>query len=1534
LEKNSKVTDFLYKAFRVILWTIFSLLLLVVLVALAIQVTSVQNWLVGGVTSYLNDNTTFKTEIGKIRITWWDALELENVKIRDHRDSMMISADFLHADFALLSLLPPGDPEVEVVRLETAKINLLTHAGDSIMNINQWIEQLSELFGSGKESSSPFKLQIGLLELRNSEFSVINLNYEPVEVSFDYNRMLFKEINGNAEDFSLQGSDIALDLKFLTGIEQHSGLLIQEFRTNFKFNSKFIELDNLNLRSDKSQIKNFLRMDYSSREDLTDFINRVKITARMEETKISLQDLKLFAPTLPDINDQLYLSGEVIGTVSDLKSEEFLIRIGEKTALFGSFQFDGLPDLEKTYINLSLKNSIIVAKDLNPYLPADLQRQLSKFNTIRLDADFAGLLNRFNTYGKFRTSIGDVEGRVNFDLVNGIPSIVSRITVKNLDLGIIIEDRKLLQKVSLSGNVNFKGNTVENLLVDLNAQISEFGLLEYPYTNIRTDATYGLNLFRGNFSIDDPNLEMTAKGYLNLADNIDSVRLLVHVDTAFLDRINLLETPVFLSGNLDIDTKGIQIDDIEGIARFRDIKVGYEDRFLDVGNFFFQSIFAGGTRTMSLNSDYLVAAASGQFQLEQMFSDLSILARQYLAILINEDQPMADLEKNFSEPYSLDLNVRMNNINPIIQLLQPKLSISKNTILEGAFYQTPENTVFNFFTSIDTVIYQGNTAYKTNIDFNTSKIINSEDILASFYVYSKAQEVGSSLKFNNLGMEAIWDQDNLDLQFSLDQDSTQSKARINAEMKFSAANTQLKFKPSLLQVLSQEWEFDPENLVTIIPNDITFSNLRVVNSGQEIALEGKISSDPNEELQLLINQVDISLLNTVTAQNFEGKADGRVNISGLFGQPLINGDLKINEVEINDFPIGDISANAILSESELYLNVKNFFNGKNTIDLTGTVGLEYQNLEFETLLADANLVIFEPFLSNYITNLGGTVNGNLQVRGTVSSPELIGSGRVNQGRLRVNFLNTSYLINGSILFRPTQISFRDLILSDVNGNRATFTGGVNHNRFSDVFLDITSNLTNFQVLNTTSRDNETFYGTAFATGTIDIKGSTKNLDITARATTQPNTRIFIPLTSSNDQYQEDFIQIINIQDTVRIKQIAEDVNRLDIENIRMNFIMDITPDAYAEIIIDPKTQESIQGRGRGLLTMNIDTQGNFSLTGNYEITEGRYNFSLYNVVKKQFVVQPGGRITWFGDPYQGVMNLKAEYVENVSLQPLIANTSAQENTQMRRRYPVKVLMDLQGELLSPDIKFGFDFSEFPSSGEVQTTISAFQSKLAADDQEMNRQVFSVIMTRNFSPEGQFSGVSNISSSLGNLLSSQLNSFIGQVDRNLEVNIDLASLDQNTLENFQLSVAYTFLDGRLRVSRDGGFTDNQGNADAASIIGDWQAEYMITEDGVYRLRIFNRNNFNTFTSLSISKNVLTYGVSLTQNVSFNSFSELFNKITRSKSSRYRINDSDDFLRDEYNGDETWIPIELDKLPMLPSSSEKNQTIQIVPWREDL
>ena len=408
-----------------LVWVVFSSLLLLIFLALALQITSVQNWLIDRTAGYLTANTNFRTEVDNIRITWWDAVELQGLRIFDHKDSLMLGASQANVDFAILSLIPPGDPVIDAIRIDRAQVNLLTHRGDSTMNINRWIDELGEIFGSSSSSNAGPKFNIQSIELRQSEFALINYNPEPVASGIDFNRLEFGEITASADAFRLEGSEIGLNIKILTGTEINSGLVVQELKTLLTYSPNFIELDALSLKTPKSHIKNYLRLDLTGPEGFGDLYNQVKLTAMMDETKVDLGDLRVFVPALPDFEDQIYLSGEVIGPISDIKSDEFLIRLGEKTALFGSFLLDGLPNLEETYINLSLKNSVISARDLSPYLSREVEKEIRKFNLIRLDADFAGLPTRFTTNGNFRTSIGNLEGRVNYDLVNNLPTIVS-----------------------------------------------------------------------------------------------------------------------------------------------------------------------------------------------------------------------------------------------------------------------------------------------------------------------------------------------------------------------------------------------------------------------------------------------------------------------------------------------------------------------------------------------------------------------------------------------------------------------------------------------------------------------------------------------------------------------------------------------------------------------------------------------------------------------------------------------------------------------------------------------------------------------------------------------------------------------------------------------------------------------------------------------------------------------------------------------------------------------------------------------------
>ncbi|MFC4870166.1 translocation/assembly module TamB domain-containing protein [Negadavirga shengliensis] len=1517
MEKKAKVTEILLKGLKVLFRIMLFWIILLVTVAALLQVPRIQTYLAGFLTEKISKSTGFKTSIKGVNIRWWDALSLRDVEIYDLEDSLMVDLEEVYIDFSIKGLLDKEQPGLDEINLKEGNVRLLTHGEEGDLNITVFFNRMGDFFRqrSGKKTKRGTYFNISHISFEKTSLDIIDYTLPDMDLKFDYGNLKFRELIANASDFRIRRDTIAFDLKYLRGSEATSGMVFQQLKTDFTYSSTGMEFKDLYLKSNQTEIKDYLRFSYDDVRALRDFNNQVNIDAHLEETVLDIRDLGYFTSNMPDIDDRIYLSGEISGKVKSLYSEQLLLRFGERSALFGKFSIDGLPHVDETFFSLSLVNSSLNTRDLRPYVKTpETQRELDKLRDIRFDSDFTGYLNRFTANGDFRTGIGRLKGNINYRLDRNIPSYNGRIETFNLDIGTLMGDRELFQKISLNGNVKGTGLTVESALLELDANISQIGINKYNFRNIQTKATYGKDLFRGQLAVKDPNLVMSIDGTLDLRDNKDSANLVMKLDTAFLQNIHLTENDIFLSGSFDLDTKGVHWDNIEGGARFRDVLVSYEGRDLFLDHFLFQSLFTEQSRVISLNSDMLVAGISGNFTVEPLIDDLRQLWQEYYAILTDDYNGHTHKKTLQQEDYYIDLYLDLRDPNPIINLFEPSLFISKQTKVEGAFYQTEKNTVFNFFSSIDTVYFNGNYFLDNNVDMNTSKIKDSNEVLASFYVFSKELQLNSGFNFHNLALETIWDKSNLTMDLSLDQLLTESYLKVNADVNLTKGSTSVVFAPSEIKLLENYWEFDQENKIVFTKDEIFIENLKLFHQNQYISASGKVNSNPEDKLNIHIHELNLNFLNSFGIREYEGTANGLISLTEAAQKAGSEGFLEITDIHINNFLIGDISGRVSYDKGRAMVDVNNFRDGKKIISLTGALGAMEEEMDLKAAFEKANLSVIEPFFSDYISQIDGTVSGNMQLKGTIARPVIEGTGKLEGGTFRFNYLNTVYQVNGNVIFEPNDISFRGLELRDTNNNRASLRGGITHDNFSNFILDIHSELANFQVMNTSLADNELFYGTAFASGTVEVFGAANNLDINANATSQPNTRIFIPIGSTQGQLQEDFIRIINVRDTTQKIDLEETVDKLAINNLRMNLNLDLTPDAYMEIQIDPRTGENIQGRGRGVLNLNIDTQGNFNMTGTYEIVDALYNFSLYNVINKRFLIEPGGRISWYGDPYEGVMNIRAIYEENVSLISLQSAPSGSEleNTQLKRRYPVKVIMDLDGPLMSPDISFAFDFSEFPEGGELQTTISAFQNRIANDEQEKNRQVFSLIMLRRFSPEGQFSGAGIGFSNLSQLVSSQLNSLIAQVDQNLEIDFDLTSLDETALETFQLRVAYTFLDGRLRVTRDGGFTDLQGNADFNTIAGDWQAEYLLTEDGRYRVRVYNRNNFNTFTALNINNRAPnTYGVSVSQNLLFSSVRELFQNFTRRRSTLLPLIDSDEYLRYDFDIDLEEVAPELFK-----------------------
>jgi TamB, inner membrane protein subunit of TAM complex len=425
-------------------------------------------------------------------------------------------------------------------------------------------------------------------------------------------------------------------------------------------------------------------------------------------------------------------------------------------------------------------------------------------------------------------------------------------------------------------------------------------------------------------------------------------------------------------------------------------------------------------------------------------------------------------------------------------------------------------------------------------------------------------------------------------------------------------------------------------------------------------------------------------------------------------------------------------------------------------------------------------------------------------------------------------------------------------------------------------------------MNTTAKDNSMFYGQAYATGSLNIFGPFDNLKISATARSEKNTRMYIPVSGTTSVEKSDFITFVSFRDTVKKTTEEETIVRKEKSNFSLSLNLDITPDAYGEIIFDLKAGDIIRGYGRGDIKLDMDTKGEFSMFGLYEFDRGFYNFTLGGVINKEFAINRGSRISWFGDPYAGVVSINAGYRQLASIGPILSDPTLATEPPLRRKFPIEVQLKLDGQMLAPQISFDIVAKDLPESIVVEGRatpvrpnfeFNAFKARL--DEQELKKQVFSLIVLRRFSAPDAFSTSGGIANSVSEFLSNQLSYWLSQVDQNLEVNLDLGTMDSEAFNTFQLRMSYSFMNGRLRITRDGSLGSNQfARSEIASIAGDWTVDYLLTPDGKFKAKMYSRSNYNTLLSSIGAQTAVTTGISLSHTQSFNEFADLI-RSTRKK-----------------------------------------------------
>ena len=286
----------------------------------------------------------------------------------------------------------------------------------------------------------------------------------------------------------------------------------------------------------------------------------------------------------------------------------------------------------------------------------------------------------------------------------------------------------------------------------------------------------------------------------------------------------------------------------------------------------------------------------------------------------------------------------------------------------------------------------------------------------------------------------------------------------------------------------------------------------------------------------------------------------------------------------------------------------------------------------------------------------------------------------------------------------------------------------------------------------------------------------------------------------------------------------------------LDMALDITPATKIILVMDAKSGDKIVANGIGAMQLHYDTDvDNLSIYGKYMLDHGNYNFSLQDVILKNFKIRQGSTISFNGDPGEGILDITAAYRVTTDLADL--DLSFRNDVDLNRtNVPVDALLKVSGEVSSPEVNFDIDLPTVTS--EVQRKV---KSIISTDDM-LNRQVIYLLaLNRVYTPEytgaeqgGEFASVAS------STLSSQIQNILGSLTDKFSVAPSFKS-EKSDLSDIEVDVALSssLFDNRLLLNGNFGYRDK--STSNTTFVGDFDLEYLLSRDGRFRLKAYNHFN---------------------------------------------------------------------------------------------
>ena len=1433
----------------------------------------------------LSDLLNTRVTIGRINIGLLNRIIIDDVLLDDQDEQEMLKVTRLSAKFDIMPFFK-GKISISSVQLFGFNINLQKKTPDSPPNFKFVLDAFASNDTVKKDNS--LDLRINSILIRRGRMAYHVLSEEETPGKFNAKHVQLQNIIANISLKALSKDSINLGIKRLSLDEKVSGFSLKKMSLKLVANSRQTSIDNFAIELPETSLKlDTIHLIYDSLKAFDRFTEQVRFSFRTLPSQITLKDISPFLPALSHFKEPISLDMEVKGTVNQLTCSHLEITADNRQfRLKGDVALQDLSHPQDAYVFGTLSELTATTRGVG-FLVRNLSHDyngvppvLERLGNVSFRGEVSGYFTDIVTYGQLHTDLGGVnmDLKLSSDKSKGLFAYSGAVKTTDYKLGKLLANEQLGE---ITFNLDVHGRHVTDRLpvVELKGLIASVDYSRYRYENITLDGEYKQGGFNGKVALDDPNGSIYLNGDVNVSSRIPTFNFQAIINKLRPHDLNLTSKypDTEFSLKLRANFTGGSVDEMIGEINVDSLEFMSPEKQYFMNNMNIRASKQNNENQLRLTSEFLTASVEGKFQYHTLPASILNIMRKYVPSLILPPKKPIETHNNFQ------FDIHIYNTDILSTIFDIPLTVYTHSTLKGYFNDPLQRLrVEGYFPRLQ---------YKNNfIESGMILCENPSDHIRARVRLTNLKKKGAV----NLSLDAQAKDDNISTTLNWGNSAAVTySGQLAAVAKFLRTEGEkpllkamVEVKPTDIILNDTLWQIHPSQVV-VDSGKVDVNNFYFSHQDRYVRINGRLSDNPQDSVKVDLKDINMGYVFDIASisddVNFEGDATGTAYASGVFKKPVMNTRLFIKNFSLNQGRLGDLNIYGEWDNENRGIRLDASIKDISTTPsrVTGIIhplkpesGLDL-NIEANEL----NLKFLEHYMKSIANDIKGRATGKVHFYGKFKGLNLDGA-VMTDASMNFDILNTHFAIKDTILLAPTGLTFNNIHISDMEGHSGRMNGYLHFQHFKNLNYRFEIQANNMLVMNTKESTDMPFYGTVYGTGNALLTGNAiQGLDVNVAMTTNRNS-IFTYINGSvASATSNQFIKFVDktprrtIQDSIQIisyyeqlqqkRQEAEEEQKTD---IRLNILVDATPDATMKIIMDPVAGDYISGKGTGNIRTEFYNKGDVKMFGSYQINQGVYKFSLQEVIRKDFVIKNGSTITFNGAPLDANLDIQASYtVNSASLNDLIP----EESSSIIQQPNVKVncIMNLSGILVRPTIKLGI---ELPNErDEVQTLVRNYIST----EEQMNMQILYLLgIGKFYTEDARNNQNSNVMSSvLSSTLSGQLNNALSQVfeTNNWNIGTNLSTSDKGWTDmEVEGILSGQLLNNRLLINGNFGYRDNpMANT---NFVGDFEAEWLINRSGDIRLKAYNETNDRYYTKT----NLTTQGVGIMYKKDFNKWSDLF------------------------------------------------------------